>query len=68
MTKEGCEQLISEAKALGPVESIFNLAVVLKDSLLENQSPESFRIAFGPKVVATKNLDEITRLRCPELR
>ncbi|KAL3270432.1 hypothetical protein HHI36_020987 [Cryptolaemus montrouzieri] len=67
-TREGCEQLISEAEEFDPVESIFNLAVVLKDSLLENQSPESFRISFGPKAVATRYLDEITRQRCPELR
>ncbi|XP_044764578.1 fatty acid synthase-like [Coccinella septempunctata] len=67
-TKEGCDQLITEAKQLGPIESIFNLAVVLRDALLENQSPEGFRISFGPKSVATKHLDEITRLRCPELR
>ncbi|XP_044764314.1 fatty acid synthase-like [Coccinella septempunctata] len=67
-TREGCEQLITEAQELGPIESIFNLAVVLKDSLLENQSPESFRTSLGPKAVATKYLDEITRVRCPDLR
>lgn len=67
-TEEGCNQLISEAQELVPIESIFNLAVVLKDSLLENQSPESFRISLGPKAVATKYLDEITRVRCPDLR
>ncbi|XP_045465555.1 fatty acid synthase-like [Harmonia axyridis] len=67
-TEEGCEQLIIEAQKLGPIESIFNLAVVLRDSLLENQSPESFRISFAPKAVATKILDEVTRKRCPGLR
>ncbi|KAK9884293.1 hypothetical protein WA026_005245 [Henosepilachna vigintioctopunctata] len=67
-TKEGCEQLITEAQSIAPVQSIFNLAVVLKDSLLENQSPESFRISFGPKPNATKYLDEVTRTLCPDLR
>ncbi|KAK9875953.1 hypothetical protein WA026_011055 [Henosepilachna vigintioctopunctata] len=67
-TREGCEKLISESKSLGTVDGLFNLAAVLKDSLLENQNVESFKIAFGPKVKATKYLDEITRCRCPKLR
>ncbi|XP_045466442.1 fatty acid synthase-like [Harmonia axyridis] len=66
--REGCDQLISEAEELGPVESIFNLAVVLKDSLIENQSLETFRISLGPKAIATQYLDAITRDRCRNLR
>ncbi|KAK9875949.1 hypothetical protein WA026_011050 [Henosepilachna vigintioctopunctata] len=67
-TEAGCENIISEAEKLGPVESIFNLAVVLRDSLFEKQQPETFKISFGPKAVATMNLDKITRIRCPNLR
>ncbi|CAH0548596.1 unnamed protein product [Brassicogethes aeneus] len=67
-TKEGCIQLINEAEDLGTVEGIFNLAVILQDAILENQNIESFRTSFGPKALATFNLDEVTRLMCPELR
>ncbi|KAL3270572.1 hypothetical protein HHI36_021109 [Cryptolaemus montrouzieri] len=67
-TLEGCERLITEAQELGPIESVFNLAVVLRDALLDNQTQENFRTSFGPKAVATKYLDEVTRRRCPDLR
>jgi fatty acid synthase len=52
---------------LGPVGGIFNLAVVLKDGILENQNEATFRESFGPKALATKHLDEISRKMCPEL-
>ncbi|KAK9884211.1 hypothetical protein WA026_005161 [Henosepilachna vigintioctopunctata] len=67
-TEEGCNQLISEAEEMGPVGGIFNLAVVLADSLLENQTKSSFEDSFNPKAVATKHLDVVTRRRCPLLR
>lgn len=67
-TKAGCEQLIQEAAELGPVAGVFNLAVVLQDSILENQTEEKFAASLGPKAVATKYLDEITREKCPGLR
>lgn len=67
-TKDGCQKLIDEASDLGPVAGIFNLAVVLQDAILENQTEEKFKISFGPKALATKYLDEITRKDCPELK
>lgn len=61
-------ELIREANRLGPIESIFNLAVVLQDAVFENQNEESFLISLQPKAVATTYLDEITRKSCPRLR
>ncbi|XP_044017899.1 fatty acid synthase-like [Aphidius gifuensis] len=49
-------------------DAIFNLAVVLKDSLWENQTPETFEESFKPKAWSTKNLDELSRKICPLLR
>lgn len=66
--KDGCRQLIHEAKQLGKVTAVFNLAVVLKDGVFENQTRETFEESFGPKAVATKHLDEVTRECCPYLR
>nr|XP_023029483.1 fatty acid synthase-like [Leptinotarsa decemlineata] len=67
-TREGCRSLIEEARQLGDVKAIFNLAVVLADAIFENQTQESFATSFGPKAVATKYLDEISRELCPNLR
>lgn len=67
-TYEGCLNLITAANQLGPVHAIFNLAVVLKDSVLSNQNEESFKVSFAPKAYATEFLDGISRKHCPELR
>lgn len=67
-TKEGCLELVKEASALGPVQSIFNLGVVLRDAVLENQTAADFKTSFEPKAYATKYLDEITREHCKDLR
>lgn len=53
---------------LGPVEGIFNLAVVLRDQLFENQTIDDYMTSFNPKAVATKYLDQLSRELCPELR
>lgn len=66
-TLKGAEQLISEAKKLGPVGGIFNLAVVLRDAFMENQTPADFATVCKPKVDGTKNLDVASRKLCPEL-
>jgi len=66
--REGCEKLVQEAKALGPVNSIFNLAVKLQDALFENQTEEMFAASLKPKAVATKFLDEVSQKHCPELQ
>ncbi|KAJ8969851.1 hypothetical protein NQ317_002334 [Molorchus minor] len=67
-SKAGCEQLIEESQKLGSVDAIFNLAVVLADAFLEDQTPETFATCFAPKALATEYLDDITRELCPNLR
>nr|AAC50259.1 encodes region of fatty acid synthase activity; FAS; multifunctional protein [Homo sapiens] len=64
---EGARGLIAEAAQLGPVGGVFNLAVVLRDGLLENQTPEFFQDVCKPKYSGTLNLDRVTREACPEL-
>uniref|UniRef100_A0AAV2LIZ5 Fatty acid synthase n=1 Tax=Knipowitschia caucasica TaxID=637954 RepID=A0AAV2LIZ5_KNICA len=66
-TIKGTEQLISEARALGPVGGIFHLAMVLKDGMLENLTPQHFQEVNKPKYDGTLNLDRVTRRICPEL-
>ncbi|XP_066144652.1 fatty acid synthase-like [Euwallacea fornicatus] len=67
-TYEGCLNIIKMANDIGPVQGIFNLAVVLKDSLLTNQNEESFVTSFRPKAYATEFLDHVSRTHCPLLR
>lgn len=67
-TKEkGAKRLLQEANSLGPVGGIFNLAVVLKDAMMENQSAGDFKTVCLPKVDGTKNLDNASRSLCPQL-
>ncbi|KAF5295890.1 hypothetical protein FQR65_LT10378 [Abscondita terminalis] len=67
-TESGCDNLLEKANALGVVDCIFNLSVVLHDALLENQTKETFNTVLAPKVLITKNLDEASRRLCPDLR
>ncbi|XP_040922555.1 fatty acid synthase-like [Toxotes jaculatrix] len=67
-TQEGTEQLIAEAGTLGPVGGVFHLAMVLKDGMLENLTPQLFLDVNKPKYDGTVNLDKVTRRLCPELR
>lgn len=55
-TRVGCERLFKAALQLGPIGGIFNLAVVLRDAILENQSVEKFVESVLPKAVATEYL------------
>lgn len=66
-TMKGATLLLSAATDLGPVGGIFNLAGILADSLIENQSESKFRIACKPKVDGTKCLDAVSRQLCPQL-
>ncbi|XP_075558241.1 fatty acid synthase 1 [Dermacentor variabilis] len=66
-TEKGARQIIEDAKVLGPVGGIFNLAVVLRDALLENQTPEAYETVCKPKVDGTQRLDELSRKMCPEI-
>ncbi|XP_077184140.1 fatty acid synthase [Paroedura picta] len=67
VTLKGAQALIQEASQLGPVGGVFNLAMVLKDAMLENQTPELFQEVNKPKYTGTLNLDQVTRQKCPEL-
>ncbi|XP_059048223.1 fatty acid synthase-like [Achroia grisella] len=67
-TESGCEEMLKMANTMGTVESIFNLAVVLKDSIFQNQTPETFKISFRPKGLATMHLDKLSRKLCPTLK
>ncbi|PZC73265.1 hypothetical protein B5X24_HaOG209733 [Helicoverpa armigera] len=67
-TEEGCEDMLKMAIKMGPVDAIFNLAVVLKDSIFQNQTPETFKTSYGPKALATVHLDKLSRKLCPGLR
>ncbi|KAG7491726.1 hypothetical protein MATL_G00007310 [Megalops atlanticus] len=66
-TLEGTQRLISEATKLGPVGGIFHLAMVLKDGMLENLTPDHFQDVNKPKYNGTIHLDRVTRQQCPEL-
>lgn len=64
---DSANDLIAEANNVAPVGGIFNLALVLRDSLFVNQTPESFKEVANSKVAVTKNLDKISRVKCQHL-
>ncbi|KAL1414012.1 hypothetical protein MTO96_030752 [Rhipicephalus appendiculatus] len=66
-TKEGARKIMETAGTMGPVGGIFNLAMVLRDALIENQSAEMYMDVCKPKVQGTKCLDDISRKDCPDL-
>ncbi|GFO47692.1 fatty acid synthase-like [Plakobranchus ocellatus] len=63
-TLEGAKSLINEATKLGPVGGVFNLAMVLQDGLLENQTAAMYKTVCDPKIQGTINLDQATRELC----
>ncbi|KAF5298541.1 hypothetical protein FQR65_LT19602 [Abscondita terminalis] len=67
-TNNGCVHLLKKANALGIVDGIFNLSVVLSDALVENQTKTTFNTVLTSKVLIIKNLDETSRTHCPDLR
>jgi fatty acid synthase len=60
--------LIEKAIELGPVGAIYNLAGVLRDKLFDDLDEEAFKAVLAPKALATKYLDKISRVLCPNLR
>lgn len=66
--RKDCEFILKSAEKQGPIDAIFNLAVVLKDGICKNQTPQSFEESFKPKAWSTKTLDELSRRLCPQLR
>lgn len=66
-TVKGAESLLRDSNKIGPVGGIFNLAAVLRDGLLEDQTESEFSQVCVPKIDGTKNLDAASRKLCPEL-
>lgn len=66
--RDDCEHLLQTAEKIAPVDAIFNLAVVLKDNILKNQTVNTFAESFKSKAWATQMLDELSRKICPKLR
>jgi fatty acid synthase len=64
----GCEEIISLASSLGPVNAIFNLAVALRDGIFDNLDEAQFNESLAPKALATRNLDKLSRKLCPNLK
>ena len=67
---EETHDLLVMASHLGSargVGGIFNLAMVLCDSLFLNQTVEQFEKVLAPKAQAIRNLDAMSRQMCPDL-
>ncbi|KAL1477476.1 hypothetical protein MTO96_035707, partial [Rhipicephalus appendiculatus] len=64
-TEEGARKVIENAATMGPVGGIFNLAMVLHDALIDNQSAETYEEVCKPKVRVTQHLDDVSRKQCP---
>lgn len=60
-TEEGAQAIIKEAQELGRLGGVFHLAVVLRDSLFDNQTPSTFQEVCKPKYNGTIFLDKLTR-------
>ena len=60
-TLEGTKALVEEAKQLGPVGGLFHLALVLNDSLIENQTIDKFNETIASKTKAFENMDRLSR-------
>ncbi|XP_072763442.1 fatty acid synthase-like [Anoplolepis gracilipes] len=65
---EDCKFLLKFAEEQGPVDAIFNLAVVIQDCIFNNQSQQTFKDCFVSKAWTTKIMDELSRTICPQLR
>ncbi|XP_067209348.1 fatty acid synthase-like [Linepithema humile] len=65
---EECEHFLQMAEEQAPIDAIFNLAVVLKDCLLRNQTMETFTASFLSKAWTTQTLDKASRKICLKLR
>uniref|UniRef100_T1J426 Fatty acid synthase n=1 Tax=Strigamia maritima TaxID=126957 RepID=T1J426_STRMM len=61
------EELLRETTTIqGPIGGIFNLALVLRDNLIENQNVEKFKLVGDPKNLGTHNLDMASRTICQD--
>ncbi|GFQ80470.1 fatty acid synthase [Trichonephila clavata] len=62
------KQLLQRAAAIKPVGGIFNLALVLRDAFMENQTVKNFEEVCDSKVSSTMNLDALSRDLCLSLQ
>ncbi|XP_052896146.1 fatty acid synthase-like [Anopheles moucheti] len=67
-SENGCRRLLQQAIRMGPIAGIFNLAVQLRDAIIENQSVDKFAECLAPKATATHHLDLLSRELCPMLK
>lgn len=61
-TRNGVRKLLDEAVEMSPtreIGAVFHLAMILKDTLVENMSPEDFRKVCTPKIDTCEHLDSI---------
>lgn len=58
------KKLFKEASSSGPVGGVFNLAMTLTTANFESQSPKLFMESAQSKILATQNLDTVTRNTC----
>ncbi|XP_005094185.1 fatty acid synthase [Aplysia californica] len=65
-TLDGAKALLQDCQKLGPVGGVFNLAMVLRDGLFENQTSEMYKTCCEPKIQGTINLDKATRELCKD--
>ncbi|KAH8326055.1 hypothetical protein KR067_013719 [Drosophila pandora] len=63
-TAAGCQKLLEVSNKLALVGGIFNLAAVLRDGLIEDQTSKNFELVTAPKLLATQHLDRISRSLC----
>ncbi|CRK93737.1 CLUMA_CG007265, isoform A [Clunio marinus] len=64
---KGAQKMLRDAAKMGPIGGIFNLAAVLRDGLIENQTEDDYKSVCVPKVDGTKHLDAASRELCPNL-
>ncbi|KAK9880938.1 hypothetical protein WA026_013269 [Henosepilachna vigintioctopunctata] len=64
---KGAKRLLEQAITLGPIGGIFNLAAVLRDAMMENQTEADFKTVCKPKIDGSKQLDIASREMAPEL-
>lgn len=60
--------VINEANDLSPVGGIMNMALEIMDIMFDDQTVETFDKTSRIKVEGTRNLDDISRDRCPNLK
>ena len=61
-SEEQCQACMKVACSIGNLDGVFNLAMVIKDRMFENQILEDFKVVVNAKRETTTNLDKISRM------